>query len=82
MNKDVSLEKKHYVKPDVMEIVYEMDSNIAAGCNVIASNPTDYNNCSYEENEYSVFLDHCLDNANDFGFCYHVPTPSSAVFDS
>lgn len=82
MNKDVSLEKKHYIKPDVMEVVYEMDSNIAAGCNVISKNPTDYNNCSYEENDYNVFLNHCADNADDFGFCYHVPTPSSSVFAS
>jgi hypothetical protein len=82
MNKDMTLEKKHYVKPDVMEVVYEMDSNIAAGCNVITNNPTDYNDCSYEENDYSVFLDHCDDNADDYGFCYHVPTPSSSVFTS
>ena len=55
MNKDMTLEKKHYIKPDVMEVVYEMDSNIAAGCNVITKNPTDYNNCSYRR-DHEAFL--------------------------
>ena len=35
-----------------------------------------------EENEFNVFLSHCADNADDFGFCYHVPNPSSSVFSS
>jgi hypothetical protein len=82
MNKDLALEKKHYVKPDVAEVVYEMESSIAAACSVIAKNPTDYNNCTYEENDFNVFLSHCADNADDFEFCYHVPIPSSSVFSS
>lgn len=82
MNKGVTMEQKVYVKPDVTEVVYEMDSNIAASCNLISRTQFDYNECTYEEGGYSVFLNHCYDHADDFGFCYHVPTPSEAVFTS
>lgn len=82
MNKDMTAQQKKYVKPDVVEIVYEMDSNIAANCSVISKTQVDYNTCTYEEGGFIVFIGKCENHADDFGFCYHVPTPSTSVFSS
>jgi hypothetical protein len=82
MNKDTTQKQKVYVKPDVEEVVYEMDSNIAAGCNLSSNTQIDYNTCTYEEGGFVVFSGKCDNHADDYGFCYHVPNPSIAVFSS
>lgn len=74
--------EKKYVKPDVEEVIYEMDSNIAGGCDTISNNPSSYNECTYEDNGFVFFLGKCADNAEDWGICYHVPTASNIVFSS
>lgn len=74
--------QKVYEKPDVMEIVYEMDSNIAGGCDTTSTTFSDYDECVYEEGGWVVFLGQCDLNADDFGFCYQVPLAGDVIFSS
>lgn len=74
--------QKVYEKPDVMEVVYEMDSNIAGGCNNISSTFSDYNECTYEEGGWTVFLQNCDLDADAFDFCYQVPLAGDVIFSS
>ena len=75
--------EKKYVTPDVEEVVYEMDSNIAGGCGLISNNPTSYNDCTYDDNGVIFFIgQRCKDQADENWICYHVPTSSTIVFSS
>ena len=75
--------EKKYVTPDVEEVVYEMDSNIAGGCGTISNNPTSYNDCTYDDNGFIFFINQkCSDAVDDDLICYHVPTATTIVFSS
>ena len=75
--------EKKYVTPDVEEIVYEMDSNIAGGCGIISNNQTNYNDCTYNDNGFIFFIgENCKHVADDNLICYHGPAASTIVFSS
>lgn len=74
--------QKVYEKPDVMEVVYEMDSNIAGGCNNISTTLYDHNECTYVENGWTVFLANCDMDADEYNFCYQVPMAGNVIFSS
>lgn len=76
------MEQKHYEKPDVMEVIYEMDSNIAGTCNNISSNHSDPFNCTYDDNGLTVFLIGCGWDVEEDDYCYHVPVAGNVVFSS
>jgi hypothetical protein len=75
--------EKKYVTPDVEEVVYEMDSNIAGSCGLVSNNPTSYNDCIYDDNGVIFFMgQRCEGQADESLICYHVPTATTIVFSS
>ena len=80
------MNKKKYVKPQILISSFELSESIAAGCEVISN---------AEENVCAVFLEELgdtifsLDNVCGFtmpngydGICYHAPDDSRNIFTS
>jgi len=85
--------KKTYQKPDIMYEDFSLSTNIAGDCERIVGNPTE-GSCALEgsggvavfNGNMSVcdFTPESYNQAADQwdGFCYHVPTEQSNLFNS
>lgn len=73
--------KKVYSKPEIMFECFTVCTNIAANCDIINSNPSIKETCSYASAFGNVFVSSppCEITApnEEFGnICYHIPQPN------
>lgn len=80
--------KKAYSKPEIVFEGFALSTNIAGDCEVKTHTPS-YGNCAYDMGGYMVFttdVTACagmpIEDSESNGFCYHVPNPSSSIFNS
>lgn len=80
--------KKPYQKPEIVYEDFSLTTNIAAGCEVRTDTPA-AEQCGVDMgDDFVVFLDSMQGICNtyrpddEFGYCYHVPTPDNNLFNS
>lgn len=85
--------KKTYVKPEIMFEDFTLCSNIASTCESIVNN-SNKGTCAIQSsggiNLFDGTIDACDYDTTDFGnasdtyngFCYHVPTDTTTLFNS
>ena len=85
--------KKYYEAPRIEFEDFSLSTNIAGTCELITSSPSSIANCAYvyddgRGNKTVVFTEeisgchHKPDGGVYNGFCYHVPTEASNLFNS
>ena len=80
------MNKKTYVKPQILITSFEMSESIAAGCELIANFAENVCGLYVEDMEITIFLsegvcEYTTPEGGD-GVCYHAPSDYSNVFTS
>ena len=79
--------KKKYTKPEIKFEDFSLQTSIAAGCELETPLPSSSASCGYPTKGGVVFVEgtQCTTYPQDGvynGFCYHVPTDTSNLFNS
>ena len=89
---------KKYIKPMIAFEDFSLSTNIAAGCVNKANNQANFHSCGIEvlivnqfgpqyvqlfTNKWQGCVDYPTTDDGEFnGYCYHIPTESTALFNS